>query len=230
MRKDDLFEKDKKSVLIVEGLTCKRAHRVILRQLSFRVKAGEAFIITGRNGVGKSTLLAALSGHLLPFSGSVRWVGSIEDDTHLAECHHFIGHKDGLKSALTVEDNLSFAQSVLGNAMLSPFEALKIFGLIHARLIPVAYLSAGQRRRVALARLLVAYRPLWLLDEPVSALDQSAQELFTKVMRQHLAKGGLIVAATHAPLGLDNAATLNLTWEMSLDPEATAKAFNAEEA
>ncbi|MDP3255395.1 heme ABC exporter ATP-binding protein CcmA, partial [Bosea sp. (in: a-proteobacteria)] len=111
--------------------------------------------------------------------------------------------RDGLKTALTAQENLAFAQALLGEAFLSPSEALAAVGLPHVAALPVGYLSAGQRRRVALARLLVARRPIWLLDEPMSALDAAAQAMLSGLMRDHLAQGGAILAATHGPLELD---------------------------
>jgi heme exporter protein A len=185
----------------VENLACRRSGRLIFQELTFSLRAGEALVVTGRNGAGKSTLLAALAGRLEPERGTVRADGL--GDATLAESLHWVGHRDALKSALTAEENLAFAQALLGEAALAPRDALERIGLAHAASLPVAYLSAGQRRRVALARLLVARRPLWLLDEPSSALDAASQATLLGLMRAHLAEGGLLVAATHAPLGLD---------------------------
>ena len=117
---------------------------------------------------------------------------------------HFVGHADALKAALTVTENLSFYAALLqsGRGGMAPGAALQAFGLGAIADLPAAYLSAGQRRRAALARLLVARRPVWLLDEPLTALDAAAQGIVTRIMRAHLAEGGVIVAATHTALDL----------------------------
>ena len=163
-------------------------------------------MVTGRNGAGKSSLLAMLAGRLKPDAGSIR----AEDigEATLPECLHVVGHRDGLKSALTAAENLEFARDLLGNPAASPKEALEAMGLPHVARLPVGYLSAGQRRRVALARLLVCRRPLWLLDEPTAALDVASQALLAGLMREHLREGGLVIAATHQALGLEEARTL----------------------
>ncbi|KAA2232149.1 heme ABC exporter ATP-binding protein CcmA [Salinarimonas soli] len=186
--------------LIVEELACRRSGRRVFAGLSFALEAGEALVVTGRNGAGKSSLLAILAGRLRPDGGAVRAEGVGERT--LAESLHLVGHRDGLKAAMTARENLDFARSLLGDRALSALDALEQVGLGHAAALPVAYLSAGQRRRVALARLLVAHRPLWLLDEPTSALDAASQATLAVLMNEHLGRGGLIVAATHAPLDL----------------------------
>ena len=192
----------------VENLACRRSGRLVFEGLSFTLTRGEALIVTGRNGAGKSSLLALMAGRLRPEAGAIR-VGGLGEAT-LAECLHLVGHRDALKTALTAEENLFFARDLLGDPALSPREALDAVGLAHAATLPVSYLSAGQRRRVALARLLVAHRPLWLLDEPTSALDASAQDALLHLMTAHLAGGGLIIAATHAPLAIGGAKELRL--------------------
>jgi heme exporter protein A len=189
--------------LEVKDLACRRSGRLIFSGLSFALTQGEALVVTGRNGAGKSTLLALLAGRLQPETGTVRAEGIGE--ATLAERLHWVGHRDALKSALTAEENLAFAQHLLGEPALGPRDALEAVGLAHAAPLPVAYLSAGQRRRVALARLLVARRPLWLLDEPTSALDTASQATLLRLMNEHLAGGGLLIAATHQALGIDGA-------------------------
>ncbi|MFJ5368182.1 heme ABC exporter ATP-binding protein CcmA [Bosea sp. CER48] len=190
--------------LLVENLACRRGGRLIFEKLSFVLNAGEAIALTGRNGAGKSSLIAMLCGRLRPDHGSIRLEGG-DEEARLAEVAHLVGHRDGLKTALTARENLAFAQAILGDAALTPEGALAMVGLAHASELPVGYLSAGQRRRVALARLLVSRRPYWLLDEPMSALDTASQTMLAGLMREHLANGGAILAATHGPLGLDNA-------------------------
>jgi heme exporter protein A len=198
--------------IIVENLACRRAGRLVFEHVAFTLSPGEALLVTGRNGAGKSSLLALLAGRLRPDAGVIRAEGTGEQS--LAERLHLVAHRDALKSALTAEENLAFARDLLGDPGLSPREALATVGLEHAATLPVAYLSAGQRRRVALARLLVAHRPVWLLDEPTSALDAAAQDTLRHLMTAHLAGGGLIVAATHAPLGLGGGKELRLDNQM----------------
>ncbi len=203
--------------LIVESLACRRSGRRVFAGLSFALGPGEALIVTGRNGAGKSSLLAMLAGRLRPDAGAIR----IEEagERTLPECLHLVGHRDGLKGAMTARENLDFARDLLGSRSLPPEEALAEVGLAHAAALPVAYLSAGQRRRVALARLLVARRPLWLLDEPTSALDAASQGTLSILMNEHLARGGIIVAATHAPLDLRGVREIRIE---RADPEAPA--------
>ncbi|MGJ3264518.1 MAG: heme ABC exporter ATP-binding protein CcmA [Salinarimonas sp.] len=187
--------------LVVEDLESRRSGRRIFEGVSFTLSPGEALVVTGRNGAGKSTLIAILSGRLRPAAGRVALEGAGERS--LPESLHLVGHRDGLKAALTAGENLRFAADLLGGAGgLSSRDALARVGLAHAHDLPVAYLSAGQRRRTALARLLVAQRPLWLLDEPTSALDVASQETLAELMRAHLAGGGMLVVATHQALGL----------------------------
>lgn len=197
------------SRLFAENLACRRGGRLIFEGLSFDLGSGEAIALTGRNGAGKSSLIAMLCGRLQPDGGLIRLEGG-EEEAHLAEVSHLVGHRDGLKTALTARENLIFAQSVLGDAALTPEGALGVVGLAHAAELPVGYLSAGQRRRVALARLLVSRRPYWLLDEPMSALDTASQAMLAGLMRDHLTAGGAILAATHGPLGLDGARELRI--------------------
>ena len=187
--------------LIVSELACERGGRVLFSGMSFTVESGEAALLTGPNGAGKTSLLSILAGLLKPLSGAARLEDEGEE-IELSEEAHLIGHRDGLKSQLLVSENLSFSQALLGSPSLSSKAALATLELEHVLHLPCAYLSAGQRRRVALARLLVARRPLWLLDEPTAALDSASRAVLTKLMGDHLAGGGLIVAATHEPLGI----------------------------
>lgn len=199
--------------LRVDGLAVERGGRRVIDGVSFSVGGGEALVVTGRNGVGKSTLLRALAG-LLPRAAGVVALEGGDTEAELAQQAHYLAHADGLKAALTVEENLSFWGRYLAHAEEARSrpvaEALAVVGLGHVAQAPVGVLSAGQKRRAALARLLVAYRPLWLLDEPLTALDRSSREKFAHAMREHCALGGLVVAATHEPLGLEEAAELPL--------------------
>jgi heme exporter protein A len=194
--------------LSVNNLACDRGERRIFEGVSFTLRAGEALVITGRNGAGKSSLLDILAGRLHPAAGVIL----LEDagEQTLAECLHYVGHRDALKAALTAEENLAFARDFLGRPALKPREALEAVGLAHAARLPVAYLSAGQRRRVALARLLVARRPLWLLDEPTSALDTASQETLRLLLENHRENGGMIAATTHSPLFLRDAQEIRI--------------------
>ena len=193
--------------LTVQDLAAERGGRPVFAGLGFVARGGEAVGVVGRNGAGKSTLLRVLAGLLRPAAGRVTLDPPAADDpdTPIAERAHHLGHADALKPALTPRDHLGFAAALLGGpgpGASTPEAALDRVGLGHAADLPCGYLSAGQRRRVALARLLVAARPLWLLDEPATALDAASQAVLADIMGEHLGAGGLIVAATHGPLGL----------------------------
>lgn len=202
--------------LTIQNLRLERSGRPVVANLSFTVAAGEALILTGANGAGKSTLLRALAGLFTPASGTIR----IEDpgagpgvEAILAEQCHVIGHNNGLKSALTAAENLTFWSNYLGadQAAARVAAALDRMQLASLANIPAAYMSAGQKRRLGLARLLVASRPIWLLDEPTVSLDQASTALLGGIVNAHVASGGLAIAATHLPLGLDSPRELRLT-------------------
>jgi heme exporter protein A len=183
------------------GIRCVRGGREIFSGLDFEASAGEALAVTGPNGSGKTSLLRLTAGLLTMAGGSIDLEGGGPDLT-LPEQAHYLGHRDALKPALSVLENLSFWREFLGGEVFDTAESLAAVGLDHAADLPAAFLSAGQRRRLSIARLLTVRRPIWLLDEPTSALDAAGQNLFAGLMRDHLARGGLIIAATHAPLGL----------------------------
>ena len=186
-----------------QKIALERGGRRLFSGLSFQVGAGEALVAVGPNGAGKSSLLRAIAGFLPLAEGSLVLQGG-DAEASLGEQAHCVGHADALKGALTAGENLEFWAGVLGGDPRRGawLPALGRLGLAHVADFPVRALSAGQKRRVALARLLVARRSLWLLDEPTTALDAAAQSLFAEVMREHLGTGGLIIAATHAPLEL----------------------------
>lgn len=186
--------------LVVADLACTRSGRPIFSGLSFTVASGEAMVLTGRNGAGKSSLLLILAGLLEAAAGQVT-LEPDDGERSVGERAHYLGHRDALKPGLTPRETLAFWQGLLGAPALDVDAALARMDLSHAIDLPCAYLSAGQRRRLALARLLASRRPLWLLDEPTSALDAASQRLFDSLVEEHLAGGGLVVAATHMPLG-----------------------------
>jgi heme exporter protein A len=188
--------------LLGSGLRCVRGGREIFSCLDFEASAGEVLAVTGRNGSGKTSLLRLIAGLLAISGGSVTLEGGDAELT-LAEQAHYLGHRDALKPALSVMENLGFWRDFLGGEAFDPAESLAAVGLDHAGHLPAAYLSAGQRRRLSLARLITVRRPVWLLDEPTAALDVAGQNLLSGLMRDHLGRGGLIVAATHAPLGIE---------------------------
>ena len=184
------------------GLRCVRGGRAVLTGVDLDVAAGEALAVTGPNGAGKTSLLRLLAGLLAPLDGTIELHGG-DGDLTVAEQAHYLGHRDALKPSLSVRENLSFWRNFLGGLAGDASAALAAVGLGHASALPAAYLSAGQRRRLSFARLLVVRRSVWLLDEPLSALDSGGQALVAGLMTEHLAGGGLIVAATHGPLGID---------------------------
>jgi heme exporter protein A len=183
-------------------LVCIRGDRQVFANLDFHVAAGELLAIRGPNGAGKTSLLRGIAGLVRLAAGRIELTGGDPEQT-VAEQAHYLGHHDALKPSLSVVENLAFWARYLGTGGVRPSEALEATGLATLADLPAAYLSAGQRRRLSVARLLAAARPIWLLDEPTSALDAAAQARLADIMRRHLAGGGLILAATHGPLGLD---------------------------
>lgn len=164
--------------------------------------------MTGRNGAGKSSLLRMIAGLLRIAGGTLSLQGG-DPERSIAEQAHYLGHADALKPSLSVAENLAFWTAWLGGSG-EPQQALATVGLDSLTALPAAYLSAGQKRRLSIARLIAVKRPLWLLDEPTSALDTASQGMLLDLMRAHLAGGGILVAATHLPLGIDGARELKL--------------------
>lgn len=195
------------SSLTAEKLTLMRGDRILFSGLSFRVGAGQALAVEGANGAGKSSLLRLIAGFLAQQSGSLTVKDGDRSISDGEERGHFVGwlgHQDGLKPQLTVAEQLGFFAHLYRSAS-DPAALLEELGLARQAQLPCRYLSAGQRRRLALARLLASGRPLWLLDEPFAALDSAGQDLVGRLMALHCGAGGIVIAATHDPLGLGNA-------------------------
>lgn len=187
--------------LFAENLGCRRGGRDVLAGVNFSAASGEMLAITGRNGAGKSSLLRTVVGLVRIAEGRVVLDGG-DPELTIAEQAHYLGHQDALKSALSVAENLRFWAGFFGGKAPEIEAPLEAVGLAALADLPAAYLSAGQRRRLSIARLLAVKRPLWLLDEPMSTLDAAARERLAGFMRAHLGEGGIILAATHGPLGI----------------------------
>jgi heme exporter protein A len=193
------------SGLDIEALSLWRGERMLFRDLAFSVRTGEALQLEGANGSGKTSLLRAIAGFLEPRAGTIRVRtadGAFASGEERAEFIGWLGHQDGAKSQLTPLEALGFYARYYGSAARVD-EALQRVGLLRLGDLPAQYLSAGQKRRLALARLSLSARPLWLLDEPLASLDTSGKALVAELVAQHCKDGGLAVIATHEPLGFD---------------------------
>jgi heme exporter protein A len=201
-------------LLDVADLACRRGGRPVFDHLSFALGAGQLLALTGRNGSGKTTLLRALALMVRPTAGTVLWQGTdVQANPEVWRGRlAWLGHLDGLKGDLTVRENLLAAERLRGGASTEDRldVALVAMDLSSLASRAVRTLSAGQRRRTALARVMLTGAPLWLLDEPLNALDGPAQQAFRLALQQHLADGGLAIAATHADLGIAGASMLEL--------------------
>lgn len=193
------------------GLTCRRGGRTVFIRLSFRVEPGGALVLTGPNGSGKSSLLRLVAGFLAPAAGAIDWPGGPDASGERASVG-YVGHRDGVKAGLTALEDVTFwaALSDGREARARALAALDAFGIDRLAHIPGRYLSAGQRRRVALARLLAAPSRLWLLDEPTAGLDGPAAARLEDAMARHRRQGGAVILATHVPVRLDHAALLDV--------------------
>lgn len=216
--------------VIAEKLAIRRGEDLIFKDVSFDLNECDALTVTGPNGVGKSTLLRGLAGLLSFEAGSFRFIDDKksdgqEGDKELYEYCHYIGHENAMKSELSVLDNMRFWQEQMGisDLSLSPEEAADAFGLSHTLELPFGFLSQGQRRRIALTKLFVSHRPLWLLDEPTAALDKASSHIFDQLVDKFIQSGGIVIAATHVPLGFKQSKTL----EMS-PPEMSASEFDGD--
>jgi heme exporter protein A len=186
--------------LVAQDLTCIRNDRTLFSGLSFQLRASQALLLEGRNGSGKTSLLHILCGTRRPEEGQVSWAD--EDIAQLGSQYHaamaYLGHKDGIKLDLTLMENLSVAKS-LGNSDASalPEQALAELELSGYEDIPARHLSAGQRRRVALSRLLLSRAPLWILDEPFTSLDRHGIRIVETLVKRHLSNGGMLAMTSH---------------------------------
>lgn len=199
------------SAFVGHALRCRRGEREVFAGLGFGLGPGDALLLKGPNGSGKSSLLRLMAGLLRPVEGRLEWDGAdiaAEPEAHRRRLH-FVGHQDAVKAALSVEENLAFWTAMRGSPDPSRIrKALTHFGIEGLRSLPARVLSAGQRRRLALARLLAAPAPLWLLDEPVTALDEESVTRFEAALADHRAGGGRAVLAVHGAIGAPQAQTL----------------------
>jgi heme exporter protein A len=185
--------------LAAEELACTRGGREIFHGLRFAVISGEILAITGPNGAGKSSLLRLIAGLIRPSQGKITLEGGNADFSIGEQCH-YLGHFDALKSSLTVAENLAFWSDFLSGSK-DVRAILRQVGLERLAHLHAGYLSAGQRRRLGLGRLLATERPIWLLDEPSASLDTAGQELLASMMQSHTGRGGIIAIATHGQVG-----------------------------
>lgn len=202
------------STFAADGLACVRGERLVFAGLGFSLGAGEALLLLGPNGSGKSSLLRLLAGLLRPAAGHLLWNGQpvAEDREMHAGRLHYVGHHDAIKPVLSVHENLRFWAQLhdprAGDVMART--ALERLGLWHLADVPGKLLSAGQKRRLNLARVLAAPAPLWLLDEPTVALDRAAVKALETLIGEHRAAGGMVVLSTHAEVDLPGARVLQL--------------------
>ena len=195
-----------------ENLDCIRGERRVLSGLNFQISDGEILVLTGKNGTGKSTLLRLMSGLLKPHAGQLMWDGeSINEDpgAHNRQIT-YVGHAEAVKPALSVIENVEFWRSVRDQPGSLALDALTSVGIGHLANLPARYLSAGQKRRVALTRALTSGAKLWLLDDPTTALDSDASSAFGATIEAHRRAGGMAVISTHTDLGLNDVRHLSL--------------------
>jgi len=189
--------------LALQSLGVQRGEQVLFQGLDLALGVGEAAALTGPNGAGKTSLLRTVAGFIRPFAGEVRFAGAAgevdADEARRTDCH-FIGWQDGMKPGRTAREELLFQALWTGSDADGALAAARGLGVEAALDLEVRQLSAGQRRRLALARLCASRRALWLLDEPVAPLDARSRALFAGIMAAHLSGGGLILAAVHDPL------------------------------
>lgn len=198
---------------IAENMAGRRGANLLFADVGFALNSGEGLTITGPNGVGKSTLLRIIAGLLPADAGTFTILDNNDTPLPVADAIHYLGHSNAMKRELTVSENLAFWKSFQagetpeGLSVPDAIAAVELDGIGH---LPFGYLSAGQQRRIALARLLVTARPLWILDEPTAALDKRSDKLFGSLASDHLANGGMVIAATHLPLDIAGVSNLEI--------------------
>ncbi len=198
--------------LVGEGLACRRGERLVFAGIDIRLAAGGALLLTGANGSGKSSLLRLLATLLVPADGRLLWGGEpvSRDLPSYRAMLHYVGHLDATKPPLTARETLGFWAALRGTSVIAADAALDRFGLAAVADFPCRWLSAGQRRRLALARLAASPAPIWLLDEPTAGLDSDGEARLAAAIAEHRAAGGRVAVATHQPLVLDDAASIRL--------------------
>ena len=192
-------------MLSTHNLTCRRSGRIIFRDLSFEVVAGGFLSVTGANGSGKSSLLRLLAGLIAPAAGHILW-----HKEAVSLPLHYIGHHDALKPILTAREMLAYWRALRTEKAGDDVRTLSTFDLVDLADTPVRLLSAGQKKRLSLTRLVLATAPVWLLDEPTAALDAASQKLLFDHIAQHRAQGGIVIAATHDALDIEDMQHLTL--------------------
>jgi len=206
--------------LKVEGVSLKKGYNLLIHNLNFEMNAGDIISLTGENGVGKTTLLRTLAGFMTPHAGAISAYendAQIEPEIVHGRLTHFLGHHDALSPSRTVAQELRFQADFLGGNV-SGIEQLNLGGLLD---LETRYLSAGQKRRLSFARLLMVKRPLWLLDEPMAPLDVAHRALIAGIMQRHLSEGGMIIAAVHDALPFETR-TLKLERPTAKEREAAS--------
>ncbi len=209
--------------LKIEELSLKRGNRLLIKNLSFSLNKGESLLVTGPNGVGKTTLIRSIAGFLEPLKGNISYLPETkpdheEDEERRREHIHYIGHKNGIRTSLTVLENLEFWKSFFGSKT-DLKKIIKTYFLESLINIPAGYLSAGQKRRLGLARLSIIERPIWLLDEPTVSLDEMSANIVANAASNHLKNGGILIAATHIPLEIPFTQHIQLSKNIEQDWE-----------
>lgn len=205
--------------LSVKNLSARRGEELLFHHVDIALQAGKLATITGPNGIGKSTLLRIIAGFYTADEGSV-FMEDGDFSFPVAAACHYLGSQNAMKAHMSVVQNLQFWSHFDVDPLLTPFEALQKVELSGIEHLPFGVLSTGQKRRVAIARLLLSHRPLWLVDEPTSGLDKTASAIFSRIMHEHLQRSGMIIAATHLPLGIEEDLHIDLDaympdWEES---------------
>lgn len=211
--------------LEAENLAGERGGETIFSALSFELSSGEALVVTGPNGSGKSTMLRIICGLLALEEGTITLFDEGAALPVRAACH-YLGHQNAMKPALSVRENLLFWQKFNGEPRLGIDEALEAVDLPGVEHLPFGYLSTGQKRRVSIAKLLVSHRPLWIVDEPTAGLDKASEARFAGLMRGHMQDGGLVIAATHIPLGLDTISEAGFASETAFERNIGIKSLD----